>query len=452
MGAITRKDSITDIGTETHLSSCMDAMTRKDSEIDDNIPDISQLNIEDEADANTGEELQEKIAEHKTTPEPIWKSKLWLACQTGDYKEVKEYLQDAEQSSLLTHGRDESGNTALIIASSASPPGGASTAIMELLLEAGADANAKNRAGRTALMQASLWGRQGAVEVLLKHDIPTNIELGDNLGLKAIDMASENDKRSVERFSAYNQSHVERPWLDKINRRRIVERLLEVRRRNIIQVQERLSEAEDKIKKLEEELNASRVANGKIQEELSTKVHELKQARVQIDNLTGRNAEKPIRFRELELGNETQIDFTKTFRIQLSFWNGKRLKPTISYMELDGKHYFAKNGTHSGLNNFISSNVFAPRAYNLFKLLGFERAQLREDQSWFKHAEPQLIAFYMDHFLTSQDLSQSDFKQLKGKKPDKDSNVNEQAERAQPIGLLSQLSGGQQLARLARIG
>ncbi|KAI0568541.1 hypothetical protein PtrCC142_012077 [Pyrenophora tritici-repentis] len=31
-------------------------------------------------------------------------------------------------------------------------------------------------------------------------------------------------------------------------------------------------------------------------------------------------------------------------------------------------------------------------------------------------------------------------------------DVNEQAERAQPIGLLSQLSGGQQLARLARIG
>ncbi|KAI1526347.1 hypothetical protein PtrSN001A_009972 [Pyrenophora tritici-repentis] len=33
-----------------------------------------------------------------------------------------------------------------------------------------------------------------------------------------------------------------------------------------------------------------------------------------------------------------------------------------------------------------------------------------------------------------------------------DTDVNEQAERAQPIGLLSQLSGGQQLARLARIG
>jgi hypothetical protein len=30
--------------------------------------------------------------------------------------------------------------------------------------------------------------------------------------------------------------------------------------------------------------------------------------------------------------------------------------------------------------------------------------------------------------------------------------VNEQAERAQPVGLLSSLSGGQQLARLAQIG
>ncbi|KAG9387107.1 hypothetical protein A1F94_003857 [Pyrenophora tritici-repentis] len=38
------------------------------------------------------------------------------------------------------------------------------------------------------------------------------------------------------------------------------------------------------------------------------------------------------------------------------------------------------------------------------------------------------------------------------KKDSGGTDVNEQAERAQPIGLLSQLSGGQQLARLARIG
>ncbi|KAA8621982.1 hypothetical protein PtrV1_06483 [Pyrenophora tritici-repentis] len=44
-----------------------------------------------------------------------------------------------------------------------------------------------------------------------------------------------------------------------------------------------------------------------------------------------------------------------------------------------------------------------------------------------------------------------DAERRKGK-GERSTDVNEQAERAQPIGLLSQLSGGQQLARLARIG
>ncbi|KAE8829670.1 hypothetical protein HRS9122_09485 [Pyrenophora teres f. teres] len=442
MSPMNRKDSLT--GTTSHRSSDMGGMDNEDLTKDVNT-EFGKLGLDDEhAEKKSKGESEDTIPDSKD--EPIWNKKIWLACKTGGVKEVEEYLQDAERSSLLTRGRDEDGNTALIIASLAPEKHSTSTAIMHLLLKAGAKINATNSKGRTALMQASLWGRLRAVEVLLERNIPANTELRDLEGLKAIDLASENEQKSKERYhESFKNGNVEKPWIDARYRMRIVQLLLYRHKGSVSQLQARLRETEDKMKKLEAELDASRVANRKVQGELSTKQDELDQAnalcakhvekiavtekkldeaRVQIDDLTRRNADKVIKFREHKLDNETQIDFTKTFHIPSSFndWTGERRKTTISYMELDGNHYFAKNGTHSGLNgNFISSKVYAPKAYELFKVLGSER-----DLSWFKHAEPQLMALYVEHFLESRGLSQLDFKRLKDRKPRGDNSECEE--------------------------
>ncbi|KAI0615923.1 hypothetical protein TUN199_12112, partial [Pyrenophora tritici-repentis] len=67
----------------------------------------------------------------------------------------------------------------------------------------------------------------------------------------------------------------------------------------------------------------------------------------------------------------------------------------------------------------------------------------------------QNVDTWLNEYSRIASLCQSeDMAEMKGTRPQWAfiTDVNEQAERAQPIGLLSQLSGGQQLARLARIG
>ncbi|EMD86650.1 hypothetical protein COCC4DRAFT_90850, partial [Bipolaris maydis ATCC 48331] len=57
---------------------------------------------------------------------------------------------------------DKNGNTALICAASRGIP-----KMVELLLEFGADIDAQNRHGRTALMEAVLWGHLASVNYIL---------------------------------------------------------------------------------------------------------------------------------------------------------------------------------------------------------------------------------------------------------------------------------------------
>jgi len=436
-------------------------MDRKDS-FNDDIKDILQLKLGDEAGTNTEEELQEMIPEPEPEDGPIWKSKVWLACQTGDYLQVNKYLKDAEHPGLLIHGRDSYGNTALIIASFVPQERRAATNIMQLLLDAGADVNAINCKGRTALMEASLWGRLRAVKTLLFGNIQADTGIRDRNNLKAIDLASEDQQQSLERCQrCYQNGHVERPAMDVPHRERIVQLLLGIRDRGLRlplldsrtilgsakieahahkeetdQLQARLRNAGDEIEKLKAELKNSRITFQEIKEEIDVKNEklveteamckaqkktisvtekELAEAKDQVKKLIRQKADKDIQFREQEFDDETHVSFIKTFRIPLKFnQTGDRRKITIAYIEWDGNRYFAMNGTHSGLNyEFISSKTYAPKAHKLFKTLGFN-----EEESWFTHTEPQLMMLYMEHFLDREGLSPMDFKQLKGKKLD----------------------------------
>jgi ankyrin repeat protein len=67
--------------------------------------------------------------------------------------------------------------------------------LLQALLAKGADPNATDNQGRTALMVAAQFGRPDAVRALLNRG--ANKELTDNKGGSALDLAVENDQQSV---------------------------------------------------------------------------------------------------------------------------------------------------------------------------------------------------------------------------------------------------------------
>ncbi len=80
------------------------------------------------------------------------------ACMTGRATRVRELLAAGADP----NARNEDGDTALIIAS---VQGNTETA--DALMEAGADPNVANVHGLTALMEASFWGNRDTVKLLL---------------------------------------------------------------------------------------------------------------------------------------------------------------------------------------------------------------------------------------------------------------------------------------------
>lgn len=91
-------------------------------------------------------------------------------CVTGDTTAVQRYLETSSEANLFVQGRDYMGKTALIIAAAEQ-----TSEMVSLLIKHKAEVNAIDNHGRSALMEAALFGWIDNVKVLLQHNADRNI-------------------------------------------------------------------------------------------------------------------------------------------------------------------------------------------------------------------------------------------------------------------------------------
>lgn len=111
----------------------------------------------------------------------------------GNVPVIARYLSTSTEKELFLHGKDNSGNTTLIMATAER-----NHEMVSLLLHHGADVNEVNDNGRSALMEAALWGRTENVEQLL--NVKSNKRLRDRDGRCALDLAQPSCKNERERI------------------------------------------------------------------------------------------------------------------------------------------------------------------------------------------------------------------------------------------------------------
>ncbi|KAJ6282174.1 hypothetical protein J3E71DRAFT_174259 [Bipolaris maydis] len=117
-------------------------------------------------------------------------------CIAGNLRAVGQYLSTSAEKRLFLTGKDENGDTTLIMAATEK-----NHEMVSLLLQNGADANAINNNGRTALMEAALWGRIENVKALLS--VNANKHLKDHEGRCAMDLAQPARKNEKERYRRF---------------------------------------------------------------------------------------------------------------------------------------------------------------------------------------------------------------------------------------------------------
>ncbi|KAF2007594.1 ankyrin [Amniculicola lignicola CBS 123094] len=158
-----------------------------------------------------------KLSERKVPVEAECPYGLFDSCMKGEYQHVKEYLQETKNPELLLNWVDKNGNTALICAASREIP-----KMVELFLEFGADINAQNDHGRTALMEAVLWGQWESVNYILDKGAAW---LEDNDGNSAVDLSKINERNERERWERLQNEKIQRPYVSNNYRQQIADLL-----------------------------------------------------------------------------------------------------------------------------------------------------------------------------------------------------------------------------------
>ncbi|CAN9218097.1 unnamed protein product [Alternaria sp. RS040] len=393
---------------------------------------------------------------HKTVqrhPTEIWRSDIWQACKDGILLNLQSELQNLrpQDVSRFVHARDRDGNTALIVASAVAHGRKSYKAIVTTLLAAGADINTKNQEGRTALMEASLLGGLAAVQALLdpEQGRPADVNLRDNMGLRAIDLAGTNAILGAERRRRHRGGEDQGRLFDYERRRRIIELLARAYDANIaytsahprnlsihsdletngevdsvVQLEARLSQAqnetedlldtisakEDKLRAQQFELESTKQTCEKSTDSLSKAKRKLILATRETTTPAQQSNGKNLQFRVIELKDgtfDTKIELIRTFRYgpRRAYRTGELAysRPTIAYMDINGSH-LARNGKlHE--EGFIDSSYWVAQAQELFEVLGSTC-----QQTWFQHTEPQLMALCVCHFRQINHLTLDQFR------------------------------------------
>ena len=105
-------------------------------------------------------------------------------CEDGTAQEVCAALD----AGANVNAKDKDGITALMVAAEVN----SNPEVINVLLKAGADVNEKDEYGGTALMSAAYGNNLKAIDVLLKAGADVNVK--DKDGKRAIDYARANDK------------------------------------------------------------------------------------------------------------------------------------------------------------------------------------------------------------------------------------------------------------------
>ena len=118
-------------------------------------------------------------------------SKLRSMCSANKAEEVKAMLSHYSDENLLSTSHGTSNEVVLAVAVKGFAE------VLEVLLEAGADASAKDKRGRTPLMEAALWARETTFNLLLANGV--NAEARDDRARSALDFLEESELNSRER-------------------------------------------------------------------------------------------------------------------------------------------------------------------------------------------------------------------------------------------------------------
>jgi ankyrin repeat protein len=127
----------------------------------------------------------------------VAKRRLFSAARAGDLAGIRAALEKGVDVNL----RDEAGMTPLMHAARGerpilgSPPPVDHPDAVRLLLDAGADPEARSKSGQNALILAARYGRAGTVALLLERGIDVNARGKD--GKSALDWAMERNHKDV---------------------------------------------------------------------------------------------------------------------------------------------------------------------------------------------------------------------------------------------------------------
>jgi hypothetical protein len=192
--------------------------------------------------------------------------------------------------------------------------------------------------------------------------------------------------------------------------------------KSVDKILERLAElgkTQEKLKRTELLLEEAKAQCTRQEKELCQTRADLKNAQNDAQELLQRQLPQEtghsIQFREYKVDSEsgcTKFDFVRTFVqtfVQTFSVRPKYNYTVMAYVMFDGKPYYSQSGQHPATpDGIISGMDYSQKACELFQLLGYDPPSI----SYFQHAEPQLMALYVEKFRNG-DLTFEKFRDLR---------------------------------------